>query len=119
MLELISLLLINWKNGKDLIRSDHMLNVKDAEVGYIDEVRRTYQLILNFGSHQSKVRLFCKEEKDHAPTVIDVAVMGGSCPCCNKPICPSLSKMGNDLLAQVRELDKFRSKATTSSSLVF
>jgi hypothetical protein len=45
--------------------------------------------------------------------------MGGSCPCCNKPICPSLSKMGDDLLEQVRELDKFRSKTTTGPALVF
>jgi hypothetical protein len=96
-----------------------MLNVKDAEVEYKDEVKRTYQLVLNFGSHMSKVRLFCKEEENNRPAVMDVAIMGGSCPCCNKPICPSLSKMGDDLLKQVCELDKFRSKTATGPALVF
>ena len=96
-----------------------MLNVKDAEVEYKDEVKRTYQLVLNFGSHKSKVRLFCKEQQDNTPTVTYVAVMEGSCPCCNKPDCTSLSKMGNDLLKQVCKLDKFRLKSTTGSSLVF
>jgi hypothetical protein len=108
-----------WDNRKDLIRSDHMLYVKDAEIDHKNEEKHTYQLVLDFGPHKSNVRLFCKEQPDHTQTVTYVAVMGGSCPCCNKPDCTSLSKMGNDLLKQVFELDKFRSKAENGPSLVF
>jgi len=95
-----------------------MLKVLDAKVVNADEAKRTYQLILDFGSHQSNVRLFCKEE-NNKPKVTLVAVMEGRCPCCGKPNCPSLSNRGSELLAQVCELDQFSSKAATGASLVF
>ena len=95
-----------------------MLTVLDAKVENANEENGTYELVLNFGSYQSNVRLFCKEE-NNKPKVMLVAVMEGRCPCCGKPNCPSLSQRGEELLAQVCELDAFKTKASAGESLVF
>ncbi|WP_428910898.1 hypothetical protein [Niallia sp. Krafla_26] len=95
-----------------------MLTVLDAKVENPDVEKRTYQLVLNFGHHQSNVRLFCKEENNKTKVML-VAVMEGRCPCCGKPNCPSLSQRGDELLAQVCELDAFKAKASAGESLVF
>jgi hypothetical protein len=102
----------------NFIRGDYMLKVIDAKVENADESQRTYQLVLDFGSHQSNVRLFCKEE-NNKPKAMHVAVMEGRCPCCGKPNCPSLSTRGEELLSQVCDLDQFISKAAAGESLVF
>ena len=60
----------------NFIRGDYMLKVIDAKVENADESKRTYQLVLDFGSHQSNVRLFCKEE-NNKPKAMLVAVMEG------------------------------------------
>ena len=60
----------------NFIRGDYMLKVIDAKVENADESQRTYQLVLDFGSHQSNVRLFCKEE-NNKPKAMLVAVMEG------------------------------------------
>ena len=95
-----------------------MLTVLDAKVEYVNEEKRTYHLVLDFGSYQSNVRLFCKEE-NNKPRVTLVSVMEGRCPCCGKPNCPSLSTRGEELLAQVCELDSFKEKVSAGESLVF
>lgn len=92
-----------------------MLTVLDAKVEYADEAKRTYQLVLNMGRHYSNVRLFCKEEKNR-PKVTYVAVMEGRCPCCGKPNCPSLAQRGDELIAQVCQLDQFSYKAEAGES---
>lgn len=102
----------------NLIRGDYMLKVIGAKVANADESKRTYQLVLDFGSHQSNVRLFCKEE-NNKPKANLVAVMDGRCPCCGKPNCPSLSTRGEELLSQVCELDQYSSKVAAGESLVF
>lgn len=78
------------------------MKLTNAAVQNINEKNSTFNMLLTF-SNDTQAMLFCRVE-DGNVKAYNIAVMGGSCPCCLKPNCASLFAKRHDLLNEARKL---------------
>ncbi len=80
------------------------MKLTNAVVKDVNVESSTFNVLLTFSSNRHAL-LNCRN--DGRLKAYNISVMGGECPCCLKPNCPSLFAKRHELLQEAQYLTEF------------